>query len=225
MYLDKHSWNINVQCNSSSFLIFYFTFYCNFQILESLDDHYAEESVLFMGVLNELSKAVVRWFPVDEGSQTCKCGNQPHCQCHNQLKCKNEKTNASGASVEQQSIKNIGTEEKLHTCNSESGAKSDSSQNVTDSSGNLTSKCSCSRQFTNTGNAKNCCTHQSHVNVSGCSPCAGGIVSPANQNTSDTVGRNTEELKNYFSNLLKLESEARGEFSEEELESRYILLA
>lgn len=33
------------------------------QILASLDDNYCEESVMFMGVLNELAKAVVRWFP------------------------------------------------------------------------------------------------------------------------------------------------------------------
>ncbi|XP_052284808.1 TELO2-interacting protein 1 homolog [Dreissena polymorpha] len=33
------------------------------EILDSLDDNYAEEAAMFMGVLNELAKAVVRWFP------------------------------------------------------------------------------------------------------------------------------------------------------------------
>ncbi|XP_041375233.1 TELO2-interacting protein 1 homolog [Gigantopelta aegis] len=43
------------------------------EILSSLDDHYTDQAVLFMKVLSELTKAVVRWFPHSQKKEeTCK---------------------------------------------------------------------------------------------------------------------------------------------------------
>ncbi|WAR14791.1 TTI1-like protein [Mya arenaria] len=44
------------------------------EILDSLDDNYAEEAALFMGVLNELAKAVVRWYPEKSDRGKSKAG-------------------------------------------------------------------------------------------------------------------------------------------------------
>ncbi|XP_069120826.1 TELO2-interacting protein 1 homolog [Argopecten irradians] len=40
------------------------------EILDVLDDHHIEQAVLFMGVLHELAKAIVRWFPTVKSGGT-----------------------------------------------------------------------------------------------------------------------------------------------------------
>ncbi|XP_060595560.1 TELO2-interacting protein 1 homolog [Ruditapes philippinarum] len=198
------------------------------EILESLDDHYAEESVLFMSVLNELSKAVVRWFPADDsnktGKQSCTCGNQPHCQCHSRTNSTNLLDNATGVTEKQTSDENLVTSAGQKCCNSDCGAKKCVSFKCQNSgtenmgiSGKLTCKCHCSCQLNDTVNSTNNCSHKLNDMNKGGNQCIEGAHSLTSGNDPDRIGRKTEELKSYFSNLLRLEREARGEFTEEEL--------
>jgi hypothetical protein len=206
-----------------------------FQILESLDDHYAEESVLFMSVLNELSKAVVRWFPAEDsnktGKQSCTCGNQPHCQCHSRTNSKNLLDNATGVTEKQTSDENLVTSAGQKCHNSDCVAKKcvnfkcqNSGTENMGISGNLTCKCHCSCQLNDTVNSTNNCSHKLNDMNKGGNQCIEGAHSLTSGNDPDRIGRKTEELKSYFSNLLRLEREARGEFTEEELlDFRYVL--
>ncbi|XP_053379957.1 TELO2-interacting protein 1 homolog [Mercenaria mercenaria] len=199
-----------------------------YEILESLDDNYAEESVLFMGVLNELSKAVVRWFPEQcacTNNQVCKCGNQSHSKCHSQLNSKSPKNNSSNATGEEQigseNVKGIAKHQchnkEIVTKSSETGQKN-ISEDVKNSS--AVGYCNCSSSHTTDGGSeKRRCTCEFSVTQDNSCMSIRDEAASAAPKVPDRIGRGTEELKSYFSNLLKLESEARGEFTEDELQN------
>lgn len=198
---------------------------CLFQILDSLDDHYVEESVLFMGVLNELTKAVVRWFPEENkqtGDNLCTCKRKKKCECDVHIKntqaaknCPGELHNVSGTT---NSLVEIDKDEN-HDLRALGNCIDNESVGIRSVSGNC--KCNSSHADGKGIHGKKCaCNLTAHDRKDYTDRSAKTrAVESADKNVGDRNKRKSaQEVKQYFSNLLKLESEARGEFTEEDLD-------
>lgn len=163
--------------------------------MNALDENYAEESVIFIEVLNELAKAVLRWFPdstLTQNKDKLK-DSVTECNCDKQMKVEryvNESSDLAG---------DVETEEKVF----ESAVTSVNNVNESDEN----------KKDIETMDEACCCRNK--VETVDDLP-SGELIKSEGE---------VEELKKYFINFFKLEREAKGDISEEELNNfRYFLV-
>ena len=202
-----------------------------------MDDNYADESVLLMGVLNELAKAVVRWFPAEDNKPVKNTRDNKLkgeltvvCDC-----CKSrETTDIVVKSGEVTKGEANGTDSKcsngpvkpsVEKCGSQNnncaaGKKATLNNNHDNHFGTIPSEME--SVFKQISTFKNCsagCRQASSTASTGvyvCKQCSEVCTVCGVQNGPTTI---LDDLKEYYLDLLRLEREAEGEITEEDLDS------
>ncbi|KAL4220850.1 TEL2-interacting protein 1 [Mactra antiquata] len=165
------------------------------EILNSLDNNYGEDSVLFMEVLNELSKAVLRWFPDSALEQTTEISKTSDSTCKYGNLVKGESKDTSLNPTQN----NNTTQSDILKTDKSDMKKENISVNKLDE---ISKECE--------SRTKPCQSCSCDVNTPIVKevPCE----SLSNKTQSDI-----DNIKEYFTNYFKLEREARGDITDEEI--------
>ena len=197
----------------------YLNFICrhSFQILECLDDNYEEEAVLFMGVLNELAKAVVRWFPSDPGetNSNMKDSTESVLRSHNSVQ-KEKEVCGENRTFNQSSCDAQSADKP--TCQGDSINLPDLGEQTSSEVESDEGRKKCQSLDDSGHYDKESC--DTEVNV----PLNKNVVDLASSVVlkkveTDVAPTPAEELTEFFTEFLELERQASGQITDEDIEN------